>query len=233
MNQRPPQISASILTADFARLGEEVRRAVAGGVDSIHLDVMDGHFVDNITMGPVVVEALRPHATLPYHSHLMISSPLRHARAFAEAGSDVIAFHVEADDDPGAVIEAIHGAGRGAGLALNPETAAAAVLPYLERIELLLVMTVHPGWGGQAFLPDVLPKLGALRAEATRRGLDLPIAVDGGINLETIGAAHAAGGDVLVAGSALYRAAGDLRPGVDALRAAASAGVGPEATAAR
>jgi len=229
----PPQISASVLTADFARLGEEVRRAVAGGVDSIHLDVMDGHFVDNITMGPVVVEALRPHATLPYHSHLMVSEPLRHLQAFVDAGSDVIAFHVEAQDDPAAVIEAIHRAGRGAGLALNPETPAGAVLPYLDQLELLLVMTVHPGRGGQPFMPEVLPKLAALRSEAVRQGLDLAIGVDGGINLETIGGAHAAGGDVLVAGNALYATHGDLRPVVDALRAAAMAGIGPEATVAR
>jgi len=233
MTVRPPQISASILTADFARLGEEVRRAVAGGVDSIHLDVMDGHFVDNITMGPGVVEALRPHATLPYHSHLMISEPLRYVDAFVDAGSDVVAFHVEAQDDPGAVIDAIHRTGRGAGLALNPETPASAVLPYLDRLELLLVMTVHPGWGGQPFMTEVLPKLAALRSEAERRGLDLTIGVDGGVNLETIGGAHAAGGDVLVAGHALYGTQGDLGPIVDALRAAAAAGVGPEATAAR
>jgi ribulose-phosphate 3-epimerase len=233
MTVRPPQISASILTADFARLGEEVRRAVAGGVDSIHLDVMDGHFVDNITMGPVVVDALRPHATLPYHSHLMISEPLRYVDAFVDAGSDVVAFHVEAQDDPGAVIDAIHRAGRGAGLALNPETPAGAVLPYLDRLELLLVMTVHPGWGGRPFMPEVLPKLAALRSEAERRGLDLAIGVDGGVSLETIGGAHAAGGDVLVAGNALFGTQGDLGPIVDALRAAAAAGVGPEATAAR
>jgi len=233
MTVRPPHISASILTADFARLGEEVRRAVAGGVDSIHLDVMDGHFVDNITMGPIVVEALRPHATLPFHSHLMISEPLRYVEAFMDAGSDVVAFHVEAQDEPGAVIEAIHRAGRGAGLALNPETPASAVLPYLDRLELLLVMTVHPGWGGQPFMTEVLPKLAALRSEAERRGLDLAIGVDGGINLESIGSAHAAGGDVLVAGNALYSTPGDLGPVVDALRTAAAAGVGPEATAAR
>jgi ribulose-phosphate 3-epimerase len=233
MTVRPPQISASILTADFARLGEEVRRAVAGGVDSIHLDVMDGHFVDNITIGPVAVEALRPHATLPFHSHLMISEPLRYVGPFVDAGSDVVAFHVEAQDEPGAVIDAIRRAGGGAGLALNPETPASAVLPYLDRLELLLVMTVHPGWGGQPFMPEVLPKLAALRSEAERRGLDLAIGVDGGINLETIGGAHAAGGDVLVAGNALYGTQGDLRPVVDALRAAAAAGVGPEATAAR
>jgi ribulose-phosphate 3-epimerase len=233
MTVRPPQISASILTADFARLGEEVRRAVAGGVDSIHLDVIDGHFVGNITMGPVVIGALRPHATLPFHSHLMISEPLRHVEAFVDAGSDVVAFHVEAQDEPGTVIDAIHRAGRGAGLALNPETPASAVLPYLERLELLLVMTVHPGWGGQPFMAEVLPKLAALRSEAERRGLDLAIGVDGGINLESIGSAHAAGGDVLVAGNALYSTRGDLGPVVDALRAAAAAGVGPEATAAR
>ncbi|HET7141652.1 MAG TPA: ribulose-phosphate 3-epimerase, partial [Candidatus Limnocylindria bacterium] len=180
---RPPHISASILNADFARLGDEVRRAVAGGVDSIHLDVMDGHFVRNITLGPVVVEAVRPYATLPYHSHLMISRPLEYARAFADAGSDVVIFHLETDDDPDDVIAAIRGAGRQAGLAINPETPAETALPLLERIDMLLVMTVHPGWGGQALIPEVLPKLRALRDEARRRGLDLPIGVDGGVNL--------------------------------------------------
>ncbi len=221
--RRPPHISASILNADFSRLGEEVRRAVDGGVDSIHLDVMDGHFVANISMGPVVIEAVRPHAELPYHSHLMISQPLRYARAFADAGSDVIAFHLEADDDPATVIEEIHRAGRGAGLAINPETPPERALPYLDAIDLLLVMAVNPGWGGQPFMTEVLPKLAALRAEADRRGLDLPIAVDGGVNLETIGAAHAAGGDVLVTGSALYGHPGDLRQTVQALREAARA----------
>jgi ribulose-phosphate 3-epimerase len=223
---RPPHISASVLNADFSRLGEEVRRAAAGGVDSIHLDVMDGHFVANITMGPVVVEAVRPHAELPFHSHLMISQPLRYTRAFADAGSDIIAFHLEADDDPAAVIEEIHRAGRGAGLAINPETPAERALPYLDAIDLLLVMTVNPGWGGQPFMTDMLPKLAALRAEADRRGLALPIAVDGGVNLQTIGPAHAAGGDVLVTGSALYAHRGDLRPIVRALRDAAGTGSG-------
>ena len=226
MSRRPPHISASLLNADFARLGDEVRRAVDGGVDSIHLDVMDGHFVDNLTIGPVVVEAVRPLASVPYHAHLMISEPLRHARAFADAGSDLIVFHVEADDDPAAVIDAIHGYGRSAGLALNPETPPEAVLPYLERIDLLLVMTVHPGRGGQGFLGEVLPKMAQLRDEIERRGLALPIGVDGGVNLETIGSAHAAGGEVLVAGWALYREAGDLAPTVAALRAAAAAGPG-------
>jgi len=221
---RPPQISASMLNADFARLGAEVERAVAGGVDSIHLDVMDGHFVANLTMGPVVVEAVRPHAALPFHAHLMISEPLRYAEAFAHAGSDVVVFHVEADDEPSSVIRAIHATGRGAGLALNPETPADAALPYLDEIDLLLVMTVHPGWGGQTFIDEMLPKLAALRAEADRRGLDLPIGVDGGVNLDTIGPAHQAGGDILVTGTSLYRHGGDLGPVVSELRAAASSG---------
>jgi ribulose-phosphate 3-epimerase len=224
MSTHPAQVSASLLNADFARLGDEVRRAVDGGVDSIHLDVMDGHFVESLTIGPAVVQAVRPLASIPYHTHLMVSQPLRHARAFADAGSDLIVAHVEADDDPSEVIAAIHGYGRAAGLALNPETPAEAVLPYLDDIDLLLVMTVHPGRGGQAFIPDVLPKIAELRAEIDRRGLSLPIGVDGGVNLETIGPAHAAGGEVLVAGWALYREAGDLSATVQALRTAASAG---------
>jgi ribulose-phosphate 3-epimerase len=228
---RPPHISASILNADFACLGDEVRRAVAGGVDSIHLDVMDGHFVRNITLGPVVVEAVRPYATLPYHSHLMISRPLEYARAFADAGSDVVIFHLETVDDPDDVIAAIRGAGRQAGLAINPETPAETALPLLERIDMLLVMTVHPGWGGQALIPEVLPKLRALRDEAQRRGLDLPIGVDGGVNLDTIAAAYAAGGDVLVTGKALYEHAGDLAPVVGGLRdVAAGADAGSAAS---
>jgi ribulose-phosphate 3-epimerase len=218
---RPAQISASILNADFAALGAEVRRADHGGVDSIHLDVMDGHFVPNLTMGPVVVEAIRDTTALPFHSHLMISEPLRYVESFAHAGSDLIVFHVETGDPPPAVIEAIHRSGRAAGLALNPETEGAAVLPFLELIDLLLVMTVHPGFGGQRFMHEVLPKLRSLRTEAERRGLDLPIGVDGGVNLETIGPAYAAGGDVMVVGSALYQHTGDLRPIVDELRSVA------------
>lgn len=223
MSDRPPQISASLLNADHARLGDEVRRAVEGGVDSIHLDVMDGHFVESLSIGPAVLQAVRPFASVPYHTHLMVSQPLRQARAFADTGSDLIVAHVEADDDPAKVIDAIRGYGRSAGLALNPETPAAAVLPYLDAIDLLLVMTVHPGRGGQAFMSEVLPKMEELRDEIERRGLSLPIGVDGGVNLETVGPAHAAGGEIMVAGWALYREPGDLGPAVQALRAAAVA----------
>lgn len=221
--RRPPHLSASVLNADFARLGEEVTRAEAGGVDSIHLDVMDGHFVGNISFGAPVVAALRAHSALPFHAHLMIDHPLRYAADFVTAGSDLIAFHIEAADDPDAVIAAIHGAGREAGLALNPETPAESVFRYLDRIDLLLVMTVHPGFGGQTFLAEVLPKIEALSAEADRRGLTVPIAVDGGVNERTIGSAYQAGGEVLVVGSALYDVDGPLDDAVDAFRAAALA----------
>jgi ribulose-phosphate 3-epimerase len=220
---REPHISASILNADFGQLADEVRRADAGGVNSIHLDVMDGHFVDNLTMGPVVVEAVRPATELPFHSHLMISNPLRYADRFADAGSDLIVFHVEADDPADEVLAAIERAGRRGGIAINPETPAEAAHPYLGRVDLVLVMTVHPGWGGQAFITEVLPKLASLRAEIDRRGLAVQVGVDGGVNLETIGAAFGSGGDVLVTGSALYSTGGDLAPTVAALRAAATA----------
>jgi ribulose-phosphate 3-epimerase len=219
---RRPHISASILNADFGRLADEVRRADAGGVDSIHLDVMDGHFVDNLTMGPVVVEAVRPATELPFHSHLMISNPLRYADRFAEAGSDLVVFHVEADDPADEVLAAIERAGRRAGVAINPETPAEAAHPYLGRVDLVLVMTVHPGWGGQAFMAEVLPKLASLRAEIDRRDLAVQIGVDGGVNLDTIGSAFGSGGDVLVTGSALYSTGGDLSSTVAALRAAAT-----------
>ncbi|HEY7738072.1 MAG TPA: ribulose-phosphate 3-epimerase [Candidatus Limnocylindria bacterium] len=224
MGRRPPHVSASILNADFGRLGEEVARATAGGVDSIHLDVMDGHFVPNISFGAPVVAALRRHSALPFHAHLMIDDPLRYAADFATAGSDLIAFHVEATDDPAAVIAAILASGKQVGLALNPETPAGAVHPYLEQVDLVLVMTVHPGFGGQAFLADVLPKLHALAAEIDARGLSVPVAVDGGVNRETIRDAYAAGGEVLVIGSALYEQSGDLGPAVAGFRAAAEGG---------
>ena len=215
------QISASILNADFGDLAAEVRRAADGGVDSIHLDVMDGHFVDNLTMGPVVVQAVRPATDLPFHAHLMIDDPLAYVERFADAGSDLIVFHVEAKGDANEIIDAIEQSGRRAGIALNPETPAASVLPYLRRVAMVLVMTVHPGWGGQEFIAEGLPKMRELHDEIARRGLDVQIGVDGGVNLDTIGQAHEAGADVMVTGSALYRTTGSLAPTVSALRAAA------------
>jgi ribulose-phosphate 3-epimerase len=153
----------------------------------------------------------------------MISRPLAYVDAFGAAGSDIVVFHVEADDEPAAVIDAIRRGGRAPGIALNPDTPAASVLPYLDQVELLLVMTVHPGWGGQPFRDDVLPKMESLRDEINRRGLSVPIGVDGGVNVDTIGPARHAGGSVMVAGSALYGHRGDLAPVVDDLRRAALA----------
>ena len=225
------EISASILNADFGSLADEVRRAADGGVDSIHLDVMDGHFVDNLTMGPVVVQAVRPATDLPFHAHLMIDDPLASVDRFADAGSDLIVFHVEADGDPDEIIDAIERAGRRPGIALNPETPATSVLPYLERVDMVLVMTVHPGWGGQEFIGDVLPKMRELRDEIAHRGLGVEIGVDGGVNLDTIAAAYGAGGRVLVAGNALYATDGPLAGVVDALRRAAVADVKAEQAA--
>lgn len=219
---RPPaHLSASVLNADFARLGQDVERATDGGVDSIHLDVMDGHFVPNISFGAPVVAAVRPYSALPFHTHLMIDDPGRYVDDFAQAGSDLIAFHVEAAADPAAVIGALRRAGRQVGLALNPETGPEAVLPYLDQVDLLLVMTVHPGFGGQAFLVEVLPKLAELSRTIRERGLAVGVAVDGGVNLETIGPARTAGAGVLVVGTALYETEGDLRPAVARFHAAA------------
>jgi ribulose-phosphate 3-epimerase len=198
------QISASILNADFGRLFDEVRRADAGGVDSLHLDVMDGHFVDNITFGPGVIAALRPMSRLPFHSHLMISQPLRYARRFAEAGSDLLIFHVEADDDPDAVIDAIEAAGKRPGLALNPETPASAVHRYLERIDLLLVMTVNPGFGGQRFIHSMLPKIQRAHHLLQQCNAHCELEVDGGVDLQTAPLAVHVGADVLVAGTAIF-----------------------------
>jgi ribulose-phosphate 3-epimerase len=151
----------------------------------------------------------------------MISNPLRYAERFARAGSDLIVFHVEADDPADEVLAAIEAAGRRPGIALNPETPADAALPYIERVDMVLVMTVNPGWGGQAFMTEVLPKLERLREHVDRRGLAVELGVDGGVNLETVGRAHGAGGDVLVTGSALYSTDGALAPVVAALRTAA------------
>jgi ribulose-phosphate 3-epimerase len=218
----PAHISASILNADFGRLGDEVRRADEGGVNSIHLDVMDGHFVDNLTLGPVVAGAVRGATSLPFHAHLMIDRPLRYAPRFAEAGSDLIVFHVEARDDADAVIDVIETAGKRPGIAVNPATPAEAVLPYLDRVDLVLAMTVNPGWGGQAFIGEVLPKIERRCSAITETGRRIEIGVDGGVNRETIGLAAVAGGSVLVVGSALYSTDGDLAPTVAALREAAA-----------
>ena len=198
-------VSPSILSADFANLARELERVRAA--QWIHIDVMDGHCVPNITVGMPVVSCIRRATDYYLDVHLMISDPLRYGPEFAKAGADMVCFHIEADSDPAATIRAVHDAGAHAGVAIKPDTPAETVYPFLEAADMVLLMTVEPGFGGQAFLPDVLPKIRAVRDEADRRGLDLKIQVDGGVNLETAQLCTKAGADVLVAGSYVFGSA--------------------------
>ena len=199
------QLSPSILAADFSRLGAQCEAVLAAGADMLHFDVMDGHFVPNISFGVPVLASL--HKALPgafYDVHLMISRPLDYVEAFAEAGAGCITFHLESEGEPAAVIEAIHAAGCKAGLAVKPGTPIGRVLPYLDRLELVLVMSVEPGFGGQKFQPAALDKLRLLAAECAVRGVRPWLQVDGGVDEITGPAAAAAGANLLVAGSAVF-----------------------------
>lgn len=198
------QISPSILSADFAQLAQEVER-VGPEADLLHVDVMDGHFVPNLTIGPPVVASLRTHTDLFLHCHLMVDNPTVLLDDFAEAGADEITVHVEVGD-PRPAFERIRERGVGVGLTSNPATPFDAVEPYLGEIDVFLVMSVNPGWGGQAFMPEALDKVRAARRLVDERGLDLRIEIDGGINVETGPQAAQAGVDTLVAGSAIFGA---------------------------
>jgi len=200
-----PLISPSILSADFSRLGEEVRAIDAAGADWIHVDVMDGHFVPNLTIGPGVVKALRPHSDKMFDVHLMVSPVDAWIEQFAEAGADIITVHPEAGPHVHRSVQAIKALGKKAGLSLNPGTPA-KMLDYLyEDIDLVLVMSVNPGFGGQSFISSQLRKIEAIRQTIDKRGLDVLIEVDGGVNVETARQCVDAGADVLVAGSATFK----------------------------
>lgn len=206
--QQPVRIAPSILAADFSKLGEEVRAVSAAGADYIHIDVMDGHFVPNITIGPSVVSALRPHSDLPFDVHLMISPADPYVAAFADAGADILTVHPEAGPHLHRTIQLIRSLGKKAGVSLNPGTPVEAVEHVLGDVDLVLVMTVNPGFGGQSFIESQLDKIRRLRtaldgiAERTGRPIDLE--VDGGINVDTAREAIAAGADVLVAGTSTF-----------------------------
>lgn len=199
-------IAPSLLSCDFSQMGQEIKRMELAKADFMHLDVMDGHFVPNITFGAPVIKTVRSYTDVPFDVHLMISEPLKYIDDFADAGADIITFHVESDSDIKETIEKIKSRGVKPGLVIKPNTPASAVFPYLSDLYMVLIMTVEPGFGGQSFMEDMLPKVSEIRNEADKVNPQLLIEVDGGIAENTIAKASKAGVDICVAGTAVFKA---------------------------
>jgi ribulose-phosphate 3-epimerase len=217
------KIAPSILAANFARLGDDVKAAASAGADTIHIDIMDGHFVPNISMGPVVVRAIRPLVSQPFDVHLMIEQPERFIDAFAQAGANGLTVHLEACPDIAQVVQAVRDAGLGVGVAIKPDTPIEAVSGIVGQIDLLLVMTVYPGFGGQAFMEESCDRIKQARGLLDSVNPQADLQVDGGINQETAARAVAAGANVLVAGNAIFKAEDGIESALTRIRAAAQA----------
>ena len=210
------KISPSILSADFSILGDEIKNLEKAGADLIHVDVMDGHFVPNITMGPPIIKAIRKCTKLPFDVHLMISPVEKYIKAFADAGSDIITLHPEATDNLKRAIQTIKSHGKKAGVSLNPKTPISALMDVINDIDLILIMSVNPGFAGQSFMGEVLPKVSELRKMINDKKLKIDIEIDGGINFETAPLAVKAGANILVSGTTIF--SGSLKDNIQKLR---------------
>ena len=213
------QISPSILSADFSQLANEIKRLEDGGADMIHVDVMDGHFVPNLTIGPPVIKSLKKHSSILFDVHLMISPVHKYIKAYADAGADIITIHPEATDDINSSISLIKELNKKVGVSLNPETKVDIIIEHLDKIDLVLIMSVNPGFGGQKFMPEVLSKIEELKKLRTAKDLDFDIEIDGGINFENSKIAIQAGANILVSGTTIFKSNnGDIKKNIELLK---------------
>ena len=213
------QISPSILSADFNQLGNEIKRLEKGGADMIHVDVMDGHFVPNLTIGPPVIKSLKEYSSILFDVHLMISPVHKYIEAYADAGADIITIHPEATDNMDLSISKIKELNKKAGVSLNPETKVDVIIEYLNKIDLVLIMSVNPGFGGQKFMPEVLTKIKELKKLQNNKNLDFDIEIDGGINFENSKKAIEAGANILVSGTTIFKSNnGDIKKNIELLK---------------